>query len=429
MQKKIKDKRYKSLLMLNICIDTEGPLTESLKSTFIRIKNQFGINLKPTKTNLKLLQTKKKKINYNRKIVADFVAAKRLAYLNNWKKVSNMIKKITSKKFRYKFKDSFGNPLKFSWYIIDTIGYKNNPRKKAFGYHAILDKTKKNIKNFNKDSLGWHFHTVPANRNAIEYNTSWTSNDYHEQSLCRRLIERKTFSPIFRAGGHIERNDINYWLENFIPFDFSCRSIDPIYKKSRPGDINDWRHSPYDWSHYNPNFYDYRKKGSMKRTLFRALDIDTNSCEIDEYEITKAFKRATKEKTILSVSTHDRRDIEPEINKLMKILNKVSKKFKNVKWLNCNSLEAARELLKLKKNKVKIQITIRKNTLYIRTNTKLFGTIPFIAVKEKNNIFYRDNPTIESSKEWCYKIKKDIKSIGIAAVDNSGNVDIKVLKL
>ena len=46
MQKKIKNKRYKSLLILNICIDTEGPLTENLKSTFIRIKNQFGINLK-----------------------------------------------------------------------------------------------------------------------------------------------------------------------------------------------------------------------------------------------------------------------------------------------------------------------------------------------------------------------------------------------
>ena len=235
MQKKIKKKKYKPLLMLNICIDTEGPLTESLKSTFIRIKNQFGINLKPTKINLKLLQEKKKKLIIIKKIIADFVAVKRLAYLNNWKKLSNMTKKITSKKFRNKFKDSFGNPLKFSWYIIDTIGYKNNPRKKTFGYHAIFDKTKKNIKNLNHDSLGWHFHTVPANRNAIEYNTSWTNNDYHEQSLSRRLIERKTFSPIFRAGGHIERNDINYWLENFIPFDFSCRSIDQIYKKVDPG--------------------------------------------------------------------------------------------------------------------------------------------------------------------------------------------------
>ena len=33
------------------CIDTEGPLNESLKNTFERIKSIYGIRLKPTKKN------------------------------------------------------------------------------------------------------------------------------------------------------------------------------------------------------------------------------------------------------------------------------------------------------------------------------------------------------------------------------------------
>ena len=38
-----------------------------------------------------------------------------------------------------------------------------------------------------------------------------------------------------------------------------------------------------------------------------------------------------KNKTILSVSTHDRRDIEPELNFFLNRLEKVSKKYPKVK--------------------------------------------------------------------------------------------------
>ena len=45
------------------CIDTEGPLSESLIDTFDRLKNIYGIKLKPTKDNLKKIQLKK--FNFN----------------------------------------------------------------------------------------------------------------------------------------------------------------------------------------------------------------------------------------------------------------------------------------------------------------------------------------------------------------------------
>ena len=42
-----------------------------------------------------------------------------------------------------------------------------------------------------------NFHTVPKNQNAfLEYNHTWTNNDWHEQSICRRLLEKK-LSPQF----------------------------------------------------------------------------------------------------------------------------------------------------------------------------------------------------------------------------------------
>ena len=48
----------KNSLFLNICIDTEGPLTESLGATFDRINSKFKLNIKCSKKNLSLLQNK-----------------------------------------------------------------------------------------------------------------------------------------------------------------------------------------------------------------------------------------------------------------------------------------------------------------------------------------------------------------------------------
>ena len=41
------------------CIDTEGPLTESIKDTFKRIKDTIGVEISSTKENLKKYKRKK----------------------------------------------------------------------------------------------------------------------------------------------------------------------------------------------------------------------------------------------------------------------------------------------------------------------------------------------------------------------------------
>ena len=38
------------------CIDTEGPLYESIEATFSRLKEIFGVDLEPTVSNLKKIQ-------------------------------------------------------------------------------------------------------------------------------------------------------------------------------------------------------------------------------------------------------------------------------------------------------------------------------------------------------------------------------------
>ena len=200
----------------------------------------------------------------------------------------------------------------------------------------------------------------------------------------------------------------------------------------QPGDINDWRGAPTDWSHYNPCFYDYRKKGEMKRHIFRTLDIDSNAHCLTEYEVEKAFDRARKVPTILAVSTHDRRDMAPEIEHVMNLVRKVSNKFEDVSWTHSNAINAACSIKGLiMGRKPEFHATIEKGVLYINTDIDIFGPQPFLAVKEGENLYYRDNFTIETSRSWAYQIpkKRNIQAIGIAASNASGKVGTKIIYL
>ena len=60
-----------------------------------------------------------------------------------------------------------------------------------------------------------------AHRNSKSY---FNSSHLYEV-IARRIIDRNWFPTSFRAGFHIERPDINLFLEQFIPYDLSNTSI------------------------------------------------------------------------------------------------------------------------------------------------------------------------------------------------------------
>ena len=79
-------KKNKVLYIIH-CIDTEGPLNESLKKTFLRLKSIFGISMKPSKKNL--IKIKNKQINFGKKtdLIAKVFSKQLIEYNNSWKKI------------------------------------------------------------------------------------------------------------------------------------------------------------------------------------------------------------------------------------------------------------------------------------------------------------------------------------------------------
>ncbi len=420
-----------SVLYIVHCIDTEGPLEETLAGTFERLRQEKGIDYDASMETLTKLQKQEIDLSGREQEIQDYLAPKRLAYLDSWNQIEKMILSVTSEEFRYTFADPKGNPYTFSWFVVDTVGYKDNPRRKAVGFHVIWDQYQRFLKGrlFN-DTFGWHFHTVPVNGHALHYNTCWTNNDWHEQAIARRLLERRSFPSLFRAGGAIERIDSSFWLEQFIPFDYSCASLEN--NDFQPGEMMDWRFAETTWGAYHPCFYDYRRKGRMNRFLLRCLDIDSNHHSLTSDEIEKAFTQVDSgSSTILSYSCHDRRDIRPKIESVHSMIKEVSEKYPHVEWVYTNAQEAVQKCyMEGEYKQISFTCSLVENTLFIESNEKLFGPHPFLAVQE-GDFFYRDNVTMEGEKKWAYKMAcpNSINKIGIAGSNLAGDVGLAILNL
>ena len=87
------------------CVDTEGPLYESLAATFERIENVFGIKLKPSQENLEKLRRGEGVPEDIRSLVMDFTSAKRLSYKADWQQLDSMLGEILSAQWRNKYQD------------------------------------------------------------------------------------------------------------------------------------------------------------------------------------------------------------------------------------------------------------------------------------------------------------------------------------
>jgi len=446
----------KKIVYVVHCVDAEGPLYESLQAKFDRIKDIFSLNIKPSVKNLKKLREKKIYLNGKEENVATLLSSHLTNYNDTWDKIEKMNKKIFSSNFRKKNKDSFGRNWLFNWHCLDHVGYKHNPRRRTLGYHKIFDYYKSTLLKFknHQDTIHWHFHPMSTYKEAHRCATSYVNSPELYQILCRRIIERKWFPVVHRAGFQTERPDSNWFLEQWMPFDISNMSTEDTsdidssidFKMGRSGN---WRKAPKNWSIYNPSHDDYQLKGGCRRWIGRALNVMNRMASINQREMDKAFKQANNgSPALVGIASHDFRNLEVEVNYLRNLVKNSSKKFKNVKFKYSDAKEAFVELIKDKKKVKKLPKSIKldikffkksKNDFpHITVKTKqgeIFGPQPFLAIQTKSNRFIHDNFDFSSKKGiWHYAFHpdtlpiSDISKIGIAANDKFGNTCIIRLK-
>lgn len=399
------------------CIDTEGPLAEQPMGLDYKppqpIKEDFGDGLAAT------------------------VAAHRPRVLGRWEDVLEMVSRATEPAFR---KDWV-----YNWFCMDHVGFVDNPRGRSMGMHAIYDVYRRIVDQQKVgDAIHWHFHPMSTYREAHRCATSYINSPELWEILCRRLIERKWFPVANRSGFQDQRPDSHWFLEQYIPFDFSNLAGAVIDANTNAdlaeGRFNDWRGAPDDWSTYHPHHDDYRRQGQCRRKIARCLNVLNRFANLDQAEMDKAFARASDiGPTLVAFASHDWRDLTTEVNYVRSLIARSSRRFPSVQIKITEAVEAFNAVQPVAtSDPLKLEARYERGSQQSPSVVKItavqgavFGPQPFFAVKTRSGRFIHDNLNRgDRPGTWWYSFDEnsihdsDIAAWGVAANDTAGRQSI-----
>lgn len=414
------------------CIDTEGPMIESLAATFRRVESAFGLRLTANSETLVKLQNRKLDLQGREDAVGRMVAPDLLAYNTDLGAIQRMLDDLLSEKFRNRMLDDSGKGWVYSWHCMDHMGYADNPRHKDVGYGNVFRFYRNALEEScsKQDELNWHFHPVSITGNPLNTATSYT-NSYAllNQILCRRILEDSWFPVVNRPGFHAERPDSHAFLEQWIPFDYANQAYEN--EGDQPdfigGRFGDWRRAPHTWRGYHPDYHDYQSPGSCRRMIFRCLNMGSRLRMLTVSHVHQAFVEAREYGgAILAFSDHDYRDIRPDVEAVRDMIAEVRKNFPDVSIRFSGAEEAARDLLDVgAEPSPELSLRLDGNRLVVKAEKgDIFGSQPFLALKSREGRVFHDNLDAQvPGRLWTYTLDDQTllpSALTVAGVGTAG---------
>jgi hypothetical protein len=431
------------------CVDTEGPLHESVEATFMRLKDIFKLDLEPSTGMLRRLQAGEVDLGGFEAAVQRVVDPHLLAYNDTWDKVDEMLVDCMSVDFRDRARDSAGNGWIYNWFCTDHVDYESNPRRRDMGYHNVFDHYRAMVQETGSAQDGVHFHYHPhsyrkeAHRCATHW---WASSDSLHQILSRRVIERQWFPAANRPGFHVTRPDSHWFLEQFVPLDFSSQAMVPAEAGEdqsglEGGRLGDWRRAPATWEPYRPAHDDYQVPGACRRWIARCLNVGTRYRLMTVADVRQAFREARQGRpVVLAFTNHDFRDMRPDVEKVRSMLAMVAAEFPDVAFEFSEAVAAMRRALHLTPHpacELDLSITAHgdlSHVLEVVSKAPTFGPQPWLALKTSAGTYHYDNfDTDVPFHRWRYVFDQEtfplraLDMIGAAANNACGVTTVSLM--
>lgn len=421
------------------CIDTEGPLYESPEVPFSQIKRVFGIDIEPTRENFVKLMNHEIDLQGKENGVYNLIDPHKAAINGDWDELKRFLEKATSDEFRNELLDSNGHGWIYNWFCLDHVGFTGeNPRRRDPGHHKVFDVYQQMANEQKKgDMIQIHHHPVSHSGDYHACGTAFWGRNTWDDVLTHKVIDRSWFPSAYRPGFHTERPDANWFLEQWMPFDYgnqSVKGVDTDQPDLAGGRFGDWRHAPLEWKPYHPDHDDYQKKGSCRRWITRCLNMYARLREITQEDVNEAFELAASEgKSILAFTDHDFKDMCFDVDRMRTLIAAAAEQYPDVKFVYANAVDAMRSCCNLQPEQIGMSCTVEKGReikLTVKTENNIFGPQPYLAIKTKDGRYIWDNFDFQEKNVWTYTFDRDsivydlVEELGVAANNACGQTEV-----
>ncbi len=351
--------------------------------------------------------------------------------LASWDAVDAAMGKLLDSGFRSRYPDPAGGTLRIGWFFLTWTGFTENPRKRAFGYHAVRDHY---LRCFGDriaacgDEQCWHYHHPPASGVANEWGLDWAHGDEYARILSRQVLERAWFPAGFRSGGTILGPASSRWVDAWFPLDYSNRA--PL---TLPG-LVDWSGGIADWTLYHPDPEDVRRSGAGHRWMARCLDLETNVHVLSVEDVAAGFERArTGRPAIVACFDHDYRDIAGRIDRLRELVRDVSARYPGVPWRYAGPIEALRAYLGVPAPpRLELEVADHAGAVHVRTSAPVHQALPWLALRlPSGEVSHVEEGLLrldETRWRWDQPPGLEWEELGVAASTGLGEAAVAVVR-
>ncbi len=318
---------------------------------------------------------------------------------------------IMAESWRDAHRDSFGNPMKLTWYMnvgsIYSGGVTTGP---IFPYELMMDHHGEAIARWG-DEMAYHYHTW------FWDGTAWTQHTFEpclpdfEMTTAHFILDRNFFPCSFRSGWEWMDNYWNNYLDKWYPYRFEGKTPNGS------------------WTPYHPSSTDWRLAGDCRGwECTRAYTPNVTAAQVEA-----AFAAAYQGRDQVICYWSHLKEVD-FVTKISEVHSHFLAARQKYPMIDFEYLTAREEMIKWQKStdytppvvSVSTSDLNGVRTAAFSTNEPIYQLQPFVAIKKTDGTYTRLDCTTIDSTHWqvSYNLADTLK-IAVGLTDMMGNATVK----
>jgi hypothetical protein len=350
--------------------------------------------------------------------------------------------------WRSQFTDSFGQPVKFTWWLMGGNIYRdatnqNVPVPNTMLPYLMMKYHGAALRQFG-DELSLHYHTfIWSDYNGdgkYYWNQSRTFDECREDfeyTLAQYLLEEGIFPVSFRSGWHYMDNGWQQELDQLLPYSLHDNwGAYQAWSGSEPtGNVEDWSRAPSVFVPFHPATNDYQVPGTGPGWNLRSIKMQGMA----QSDMNTIFDQAANgADQVVCIWDHLPEAFVANFSRVASYVQLSASNYPNVAFRYCTAVEGMqrwRGVFGQDPPEINVTEVTQGQTvlLSINANEPLFQPLPFVALRDVfghyTNITSSCMPA--GSNSWTIMLpvpRNQLAKVGVAATDPAGNLTTRILR-